>query len=170
MPEFHVWIHSISLMDLALHFNTAANHKRVKLFWTAFAGMFLYEVIPAYMFPLLNGVNVVCLASQKASSKTVNVITNLFGGTNGNEGLGLLSFSFDWQYIGSAYVYSSCHRETELIFLSNRFMSLPLIQQANSWIGYFFCYIIIMTIYYSNTWNVSLLLSLFLQLLDIQPL
>ena len=27
---------------------------------------------------------------------------------------------------------------------------------ANSWIGYFFCYIAIMGIYYSNTWNVSL--------------
>ena len=36
-------------------------------------------------------------------------------------------------------------------------MSLPLIQQANSWVGFFFCYIIIMVIYYSNTWNVSLL-------------
>jgi hypothetical protein len=34
-------------------------------------------------------------------------------------------------------------------------MSYPLIQQANSWIGYTFCYIIIMVIYYSNTWNVS---------------
>jgi len=88
---------------LALHFDTAANHKRVKLFWKAFGGMFLYEIIPAYMFPLLNGVNVVCLASQKASSKTRDIITNLFGGTDGNEGLGLLSISFDWQYISSAY-------------------------------------------------------------------
>ncbi|KIM46796.1 hypothetical protein M413DRAFT_440366 [Hebeloma cylindrosporum] len=119
----------------ALHFDTAANHKRVKLFWAAFGGMFLYEIIPAYMFPLLNGVNVVCLASQKASSKTRDIITNLFGGTNGNEGMGFLSISFDWQYISSAY------------------MSLPLVQQANSWIGFFFCYIIIMAIYYSNTWN-----------------
>jgi len=52
-------------------------------------------------------------------------------------------------------------------------MSLPLIQQgiffsflvrmlnqaviflANSWVGYFFCYIVIMGIYYSNTWNVG---------------
>jgi len=42
-------------------------------------------------------------------------------------------------------------------------MSLPLIQQANSWIGYFFCYVIIMGIYYSNTWNVSAPLLLHLQ-------
>lgn len=119
----------------ALHFDTTANTKRVKLFWTAFTAMFFYEIIPAYMFPLLNGINVFCLAGQKASANTVNIFTNLFGGTDGNEGLGLLSFSFDWQYIGSGY------------------MSLPLIQQANSWIGYFFCYIIVMGIYYSNLWN-----------------
>ncbi|RDB27799.1 Oligopeptide transporter 6 [Hypsizygus marmoreus] len=119
----------------ALHFDTAANHKRVKLFWSAFTGMFIYEVLPAYIFPLLNGVSIFCLASQHASQKTVNVFTNLFGGADGNEGLGFLSLSFDWQYIGST------------------FMSLPLIQQANSWIGYFFCYIAIMVIYYSNTWS-----------------
>ncbi|KAG5634544.1 hypothetical protein DXG03_004176, partial [Asterophora parasitica] len=97
--------------------------------------MFVYEVIPAYIFPLLNGFSIFCLASQHASKKTIDVFTNLFGGADGNEGLGLFSLSFDWQYIGSGY------------------MSLPLIQQANSWVGYFFCYIAVMAIYYSNTWN-----------------
>lgn len=67
----------------------------------AFIGMFFYEIIPSYIFPLLNGVSVVCLATQKASKKTVDVVTNLFGGADGNEGLGLLSLSFDWQYITS---------------------------------------------------------------------
>ncbi|KAF9460047.1 oligopeptide transporter [Collybia nuda] len=118
-----------------LHFDTAANYKRVRLFWAAFTGMFIYEVIPSYIFPLLNGFNIFCLASQHASQRTIDIFTNLFGGADGNEGLGLFSLSFDWQYIGSTY------------------MSLPLIQQANSWVGYFFCYIAIMGIYYSNTWN-----------------
>lgn len=36
------------------------------------------------------------------------------------------------------------------------YMSYPLTQQANSWIGYVICYIAIMGIYYSNVWNVSL--------------
>jgi hypothetical protein len=88
---------------LALHFDTAANFKRVKLFWTAFGAMFIYEIIPAYMFPLLNGVNIFCLASQKATSRTRDIFTNLFGGSDGNEGLGLGAISFDWQYIGSGY-------------------------------------------------------------------
>ncbi|KAI0923949.1 hypothetical protein AcV5_009341 [Taiwanofungus camphoratus] len=97
--------------------------------------MFCFEVIPSYIFPLMNGINIVCLATQRASTNVLNTITNLFGGTDSNEGLGFLSISFDWQYITSSY------------------MSLPLIQQANSWIGYIFCYIAVMGIYYSNTWN-----------------
>lgn len=85
----------------ALHFDSTANQKRVKLFWSAFSAMFCFEVIPSYIFPLLNGVNVICLATQHSPANAVNVITNLFGGTDGNEGLGLLSLSFDWQYITS---------------------------------------------------------------------
>lgn len=40
----------------------------------------------------------------------------VFGGASSNEGLGLLNFGFDWQYIQSSY------------------LSLPLKQQLNSWI------------------------------------
>ncbi|KAL0058232.1 hypothetical protein AAF712_015099 [Marasmius tenuissimus] len=119
----------------ALHFDTTGNEKRKKLFWGAFGGMFLWEIVPAYMFPLLNGFSVFCLASQKASRRVRDAFTNVFGGAEGNEGLGLLSISLDWQYIGSTY------------------MSLPLIQQANSWIGYFICYVAILAIYYSDAWN-----------------
>ncbi|KAF8464965.1 oligopeptide transporter [Russula ochroleuca] len=118
-----------------LHFNTAANHKRVRLFWTAFAAMFTYEIIPAYMFPFLNGFNIFCLSSQHASPSVQDAFTNIFGGADSNEGLGLFSLSFDWQYIGS------------------EFMSRPIIQQANSWVGFFFSYVAIAAIYYSNTWS-----------------
>ncbi|OSX63951.1 hypothetical protein POSPLADRAFT_1138543 [Postia placenta MAD-698-R-SB12] len=134
--EMVYWVNlpTVSIFQ-ALHFDSHANARRVKLFWSAFTSMFCYEVIPSYIFPLLNGVNVICLATQRVSPKAQDVITNLFGGTDGNEGLGLLSLSFDWQYITSSY------------------MSLPLIQQANSWIGFVFCYGIVMAIYYSNAWN-----------------
>ncbi|KAL1733629.1 peptide transporter MTD1 [Schizophyllum commune] len=119
----------------ALHFNRHDNTKRVRLFWIGFAVMFAYEVIPAYIFPLLNSVSIFCLSSQHASTATRNIFTNIFGGGNANEGLGLLNFSFDWQYLGSHY------------------MALPLTQQANAWIGYALCYIIIAAIYYSNAWD-----------------
>ncbi|KAF9225684.1 OPT superfamily oligopeptide transporter [Gyrodon lividus] len=119
----------------ALHFDTAANRKRVRLFWTAFAAMFAWEIVPSYIFPLLGGFSIFCLASQHASPAVQDVFTNIFGGAAGNEGLGLLSLSLDWQYITSAY------------------MSYPLVQQANSWIGYTLCYVIFVAIYYSNAWN-----------------
>ena len=145
---------TIDIWVSGLHFNTAANHKRVRLFWTAFAAMFTYEVIPSYIFPLLNGINIFCLASQHASPNVQNVFTNIFGGANGNEGLGLFSLGFDWQYIGSVSVSSaddiSIHADD-----INRFMSLPLIQQANSWVGLFFSYIVLTAIYYSDLWNVN---------------
>ena len=68
--------------------------------------MFVYEIIPAYIFPLLNGFSIFCLASQHAPPNVQDVFTNIFGGADSNEGLGLFSLSFDWQYIGSALVSS----------------------------------------------------------------
>jgi OPT family oligopeptide transporter len=115
--------------------NTTANARRLKLFWTVFAALFVWEIFPSYIFPLLGGFSVFCLASQKAPSRTRDIMTNVFGGAQANEGLGLLSISLDWQYIGSTY------------------MSFPLTQQANSWVGYFLCYIAILAIYYSDTWS-----------------
>ncbi|KAG8688199.1 hypothetical protein FRC09_013053, partial [Ceratobasidium sp. 395] len=119
----------------ALHWDKTSTSKRLQLFWTAFGGMAVYEIFPQYIFPLLNGFSVFCLASQKASDNVREVFTNIFGGISGNEGLGLLSLSFDWQYITSST------------------MSLPLIQQGNSWIGYGICYVAILGIYYSNVWS-----------------
>ncbi|VDB91635.1 unnamed protein product [Peniophora sp. CBMAI 1063] len=118
-----------------LHRDHLASFKRLKFFWMAFLIMFCYEIIPAYMFPLLNGFSIICLASQGANPGALDVITNLFGGAEGNEGLGILNFSFDWQYIGSKY------------------MTLPLIQQANRWVGYVISYVAIAAIFYNNTWN-----------------
>ncbi|EAU89574.2 peptide transporter MTD1 [Coprinopsis cinerea okayama7 len=89
-------------------------------FWTTF----IYEIFPAYIFPLLNGINIFCLASQTSTSQILqDAFTSLFGGASGNEGLGLFSVSFDWQFIGSSFQ------------------------------GYALCYCATMGIYYSNIWN-----------------
>ncbi|KAL0960205.1 hypothetical protein HGRIS_011838 [Hohenbuehelia grisea] len=134
--EMVYWKHlSTVTIFQALHFESSSNKNKLRLFWTAFTGMFAYEIIPAYIAPVLNGISVVCLASQRASKSTIDAITNIFGGASSNEGLGLLSMSFDWQYVGSDH------------------MSLPLIQQANSWIGISICYVAVLAIYYSNAWN-----------------
>ena len=83
--------------------------------------MFVYEIIPSYIFPLLNGFSIFCLASQNASPNVQDVFTNIFGGADGNEGLGLLSLSFDWQYIGSTSVPHACnlHRPVDLCFVTD---------------------------------------------------
>jgi len=47
----------------------------------------------------------------------------------------LLELSLDWQYISSVI------------------LSYPIRQQANSWIGYAFCYVAVLAIYYSNIWD-----------------
>jgi OPT oligopeptide transporter protein len=49
------------------------------------------------MFPLLTGFSVFCLANPRSPD-----FTRVFGGSNGNEGLGLLSVCFDWQYISAS--------------------------------------------------------------------
>ncbi len=56
--------------------------------------IFIWEIFPEWMFPLLTGFSVFCLANQRSTD-----FTRVFGGSNGNEGLGLLSIGFDWQYI-----------------------------------------------------------------------
>lgn len=44
-----------------------------------------------------------CLAAMKATGNKAAVLTNIFGGSTTNEGLGLFTFSFDWQYVRSQF-------------------------------------------------------------------
>ncbi|KAI1336702.1 OPT oligopeptide transporter protein-domain-containing protein [Xylariaceae sp. FL0016] len=118
-----------------LHWQDVKKSKPLRWFWYAFLGMFAYEFLPAYVWPWLNSISIPCLAAMHATGNTANVLTNLFGGSLNNEGLGLFNFSFDWQYITSFNT------------------SLPLKLQANSAAGYFVCYLVMLAIYYSNAWN-----------------
>ena len=80
-------------------------------------------------------ISIFCLASMKAPEHTRSVFTTVFGGASSNEGMGLLNFGLDWQYIQSTY------------------LSLPLKQQINSWIGYAIWYVAMLGLYYSNAWS-----------------
>ncbi|KAG9570865.1 OPT superfamily oligopeptide transporter, partial [Aureobasidium melanogenum] len=118
-----------------LHWQDVKNSKPLRYFWYAFAGMFFYEFFPAYIFPWLNSVSVPCLASMKATGGKAAVLTNLFGGATNNEGLGMFTLSFDWQYITSGTT------------------SQPLILQVHIAIGLFVCMMAMLGIYYTNTWG-----------------
>jgi hypothetical protein len=61
--------------------------------------MSIYQIIPGYMFPWLNSVSIPCLAAMNATGAKAAILTNIFGGSLNNEGLGILNFSFDWQYV-----------------------------------------------------------------------
>ncbi|KAI4740403.1 peptide transporter [Aureobasidium sp. EXF-12298] len=118
-----------------LHWQEVKDSKPLRYFWYAFVGMFFYEFFPAYIFPWLNSVSVPCLAAMKATGEKAEVLTNLFGGATNNEGLGMFSLSFDWQYITSFNT------------------SLPLVLQTHVAIGIFVCMLAMLGIYYTDTWG-----------------
>lgn len=136
-PAEMVYWSTLPLVDLfqAFHWDESFSARRTKAFWWSFGGMGLYEILPSYIFPTLNSISIPCFASMHAPKHIQQTLTNIFGGAQSNEGMGLLSISLDWQYITSSQ------------------MSLPLIQQANSWIGYAVCYIAMAAIYYGNVWG-----------------
>ncbi|KAF2665474.1 OPT superfamily oligopeptide transporter [Microthyrium microscopicum] len=119
-----------SLLE-ALHGEKFAVKKKLRVFYIGFTVLFLYEIIPEYIMPVLVGVSVFCLAKRDSL-----LFTNLFGGSNGNEGLGILSLSFDWQYISNPNP-----------------MWYPLNTLNNNFVGYLLCIAVFTGVYYGNIWN-----------------
>ncbi|KAI0351216.1 OPT oligopeptide transporter [Trametes cingulata] len=131
-PTKCFWPYTISTANLfqALHYDNQMTSKRVRLFWTIFVVVFCWEIVPQWIFPLLTGVSIFCLANNHST-----VFRNIFGGGSNNEGVGLLSWSFDWNLITSECLYN------------------PLWLQINQDIGTFFCYILMAGVYYGNLWR-----------------
>lgn len=118
-----------------LHFDTRANRGRLIKFGWALAASAIWEFFPSYIVTWFSGISIFCLASMHAPTHTRTIFSKVFGGASSNEGLGILNFSLDWQYIQSLY------------------LSLPLKQQFNSWIGYIIFYIAMLALYYGNAWD-----------------
>lgn len=118
-----------------LHFERAANKDRLIKFGWALGLAAVWELFPSYIVPWVSGISIFCLASMKAPAHTRAVFTKVFGGASSNEGIGLLNFSLDWQYIQSTY------------------LSLPFKQQLNSWIGYGIWYPAMLGLWYGNAWS-----------------
>ncbi|KAM0469059.1 hypothetical protein ACHAP7_010270 [Fusarium lateritium] len=115
-----------------LHKPRSETRKRFQVFWIVFVAIFFWEWFPEYIFPLLSAVSVFCLVDRHNP-----VFTNLFGGSQGNEGMGFLSICFDWNYIAG--------------FGSPLWM--PLQTLCNSFIGYLLGIAISMGLYYGNVWR-----------------
>ena len=113
----------VNMFD-ALFKDAAASQRKLKVFWIVFFwlvtcrfveqdrtysslnlndSIFFWEILPEWMFPLLTGFSIFCLANQRSHD-----FSRIFGGTNGNQGLGFLSICFDWQYISGNGYLSRC--------------------------------------------------------------
>ncbi|KAG0650863.1 Oligopeptide transporter 3 [Hyphodiscus hymeniophilus] len=115
-----------------LHKDKSESPKRMKVFWILFGCILIWELLPEYIFPLLIGISVFCLSKQDNLT-----FTNLFGGAQGNEGLGLLSICLDWNYVAG---YGSP-------------LWVPLQTLTNSLIGVLSCMVIFTAVYFTNTWR-----------------
>jgi OPT family oligopeptide transporter len=121
----------VTMFD-ALFKDAAASQRKLKVFWIAFFCIFFWELLPEWMFPLLTGFSIFCLANPRSQD-----FTRIFGGSNGNEGLGLLSICFDWQYISGG----------------TNPMAIPLKAQFSNFIGYILCMVVFVAVYYKNIWE-----------------
>ncbi|KAF7557926.1 hypothetical protein G7Z17_g298 [Cylindrodendrum hubeiense] len=137
-PSEMVWWQCLPMISIyqTLHRDPkGSNRDRLRMFGFTSIGMFIWEPIASYIWPWLNGISVPCLASMNAAPPTRQILRTVFGGISSNEGQGLFNFSLDWQYITS------------------RYMSLPLLQQANAWAGILISYIMCFALYYSGAWG-----------------
>lgn len=133
-PTKVLWPQNLPITALleTLHKDKGNTKMKLKVFYGVFITIFVWEFFPQYMFTLLEGFSIFCLASQHNL-----IFTNLFGGASGNEGLGFLSLCFDWEYVAP--------------FGSPMF--LPLQTLTNQLIGLLSCIVLFMGLFYSNTWN-----------------
>ncbi|KAF7732503.1 hypothetical protein EC973_003249 [Apophysomyces ossiformis] len=132
-PSHIIWPSALPTVSMLKTFNTDNDDARwrTKFFFMVFGAIFVYEFIPQYMFTVLGGVSIFCLA--KRDSK---LFMNLFGGTDPNEGLGILNLSFDWNFLSSI---------SPLV--------LPLYVQMNYYVGILLFWIIAPLVYYNNVWE-----------------
>ncbi|EJU00895.1 oligopeptide transporter [Dacryopinax primogenitus] len=121
----------ISMFE-TLHGERHEVQKKLKLFWVAFFLIFFWELLPEWIFPLITGFSIFCLANPNSMPFTL-----VFGGTNGNEGLGLLSLCLDWQYISGGV----------------NPLAIPLQAQMANFIGYLLCIAVFCGVWFGNIYN-----------------
>ncbi|EIW74041.1 OPT oligopeptide transporter [Coniophora puteana RWD-64-598 SS2] len=121
----------ISMFD-ALFQGGISARKKLRVFTIVFWVIFIWELFPEWIFPLITGFSIICLAVPNNAA-----VSRLFGGSNGNEGLGVLSICLDWQYISGGV----------------NPMVIPLKAQLSNFIGYILCLSVFSGVYYMNIWK-----------------
>ncbi|KAK4052813.1 hypothetical protein OIV83_002100 [Microbotryomycetes sp. JL201] len=127
---------TVNLFDV-LHrdLNGAAQKKRLRFFWIVFIAIFIWEWFPEFLAPTLTGISIFCLANQNSAW-----FTRIFGGSNGNEGLGMFSLCLDWNYVGSGGGSLGA-------------LFTPFNTQISQYCGVLLCIIVFLASYKTNVWN-----------------
>ncbi|KAG1834048.1 OPT oligopeptide transporter protein-domain-containing protein [Suillus subalutaceus] len=110
----------LSMFD-ALYEGGMASRKKLRVFSMVHICL---GAFPEWIFPLLTGVSIFCLAAPNNAT-----VSRLFGG--------LLSICFDWQYIAGQV----------------NPMTIPLKAQFSNFLGYIFCAVVFVAVYYNNIWK-----------------
>ena len=133
-PETMLWPSNLPVNTMleTLHRKRSENKRGLKVFGIVFACIFVWEIVPQWIMPLLTGISIFCLAGQNNAA-----FTNVFGGASGNEGLGLFSWCMDWQYISGGY--------SPLYY--------PLDSLISQGIGVVICICLFSGVFYTNLWN-----------------
>lgn len=127
---------TVNLFD-ALHrdVNAASQKKRLRFFWYVFIAIFVWEWFPEFIAPTLTGISIFCLANRDSPW-----FTRIFGGSNGNEGLGMFSICLDWNYTGSGGGSLGA-------------LFTPFSTQVSQYAGVGLCCILFCACYVNNVWN-----------------
>jgi OPT family small oligopeptide transporter len=145
-PSYTVWPTSLVTIALNRAFHTEANvpvpgplnrtyrWSRLKLFYIAFFGMFVYFWLPDFLFPALSYFNWISWIAPDNQ-----VLNNICGSVNG---LGLNPWpTFDWNII--AFQYDP--------------LVIPAFATLNQLGGMIVGFFMIVGIYFTNAWNTSFL-------------
>ncbi|GAA6030931.1 hypothetical protein JCM8097_008943 [Rhodosporidiobolus ruineniae] len=138
-PTFIVYpnlVPTVNLFD-ALHRdkNVLNQKKRLRFFWMIFIAIFVWQWIPEFIAPTLTGISIFCLAKRDSAW-----FTRIFGGSNGNEGLGMFSLCLDWNYVGSGGGSLGA-------------LFTPFSTQISQYIGIGLCCILFCAAYATNMWG-----------------
>ena len=103
---------------------------RYTFFWLAFVIAFFWELIPLYFAPAFATVSVLCFMSNNRTIK-------LLGSSGYQEGLGIMSLSFDWSTFQIQYplytpFWAACNYFGSAIFFG--WFLTPLVHY-NNWFG-----------------------------------
>ncbi|GAA6013368.1 hypothetical protein JCM10207_000871 [Rhodosporidiobolus poonsookiae] len=129
---------TVNLFD-ALHRdkNVQNQKKRLRFFWIVFISIFVWQWIPEFVAPTLTGISIFCLAKRDSAW-----FTRIFGGSNGNEGLGMFSLCLDWNYVGSGGGSLGA-------------LFTPFTTQVSQYFGIGLCCLIFCAMYATNAWNAA---------------